>query len=518
MSWSSNLIRAATKPIWRQIYRRSLAMQREPLAHQERCLKRLMKSLASTSFGTDKNLKGITSYRSYLSNLQVTSYSDYQPYVDRIAAGEQGVLCPGPVRALVQTSGTTGYLNKHIPYDDAMLQASFRYQYRVAATLATLCPSVDPIFDERMSYATVVRNTSRFVGTIPKANASELWSVSKVPKLSRNKQVLTTDVLDAPDWETKLHQIESALQGRDIRIVTGIPLYLVGIFDHLVKSRGVESLKDVFPNLSVVFYSGSAIGPYRERLNKLLGRPLRYFGGYLASEGLFGLPAPDGNNLLFNLDDFLFSFRKTEAAGGLNGQALLGIDELEIGQEYEVLVGCPNGFLHYSVGDVIRIETVSPYVTFSVLGRSLSINVANEKTSQAKIDQVTRLLESQMAQPIKHYFVHPRQGQGPDQLPSYMWTLICDEPEQVDLGHVSKTIDRLLIEHAPDYADCRVSDGLIGPVQVQVVSSRAGLQDHLLTLNQGKGQYKMKSVYRTPEEFSQAILPAAQRSGIELVV
>jgi hypothetical protein len=493
-----------------------MAVQRDPLAAQERLVRRLMPRLGSTVRGRELSLSHIRDYTTYLSSVPTTAYGDYQRYIERLASGEKSVLCGGAVQAMVQTSGTTGYLNKHIPYDEAMLQASARYQYRVAATMAVHCKGVDPLFDDRMSYATVVRNTTRMVGSIPKANASELWSVSKVPLLGKGRQILTTQVLDAPDWETKLRQIEHASRDKDVRIVTGIPLYLVGIFEHLLKARGLKQLKECYPNLRAVFYSGSHLGSYRERLNALAGRGLKYFGGYLASEGLFGLPTPEGSSVLFNVDDFLFAFRPSQGLHHARGVRLLGLHELEIGGEYEIFVGCPNGLLNYAVGDVVRIDSLKPFVTFSVLGRNLSINVANEKTSQARIELVARLCEAKLGQPIEHYFVHP--SEGPDGLPSYVWTLICNEPEALSTKELEQTLDDLLIEQAPDYADCRVNDGLIGPVKVQIVPTRARLHDHLLAINQGKGQYKMKSVYRSAEEFSQALAPAAARSGIELML
>jgi hypothetical protein len=512
---TSTIRRKIMRNLWSQLYRRNLASQLDPLERQEQLVRRLMPVLAKTLQGRDKNLVDVKSYQDYLQNVPQTTYDDYRSYVDRIAAGEANVLSLDQTRAFVQTSGTTGYLNKHIPYNEAMIAAAKRYQFAVAATLAAHCPNVDPLFDDRMSYATVVRNTDKMVGQIPKANASELLSAARIPWLSRDRQALTSQVLDAPDWETKLSQITKASIGRDIRVVTGVPLYLKGIFEHVLQTTGARSLKEIWPNIEVIFYSGSGIGPYRETFNQLAGKPLRYFGGYLASEGVFGLPTPDGSSLLFNVNDFLFAFREMSHSQSDN-QRLKGIHELELGKEYEILVGCPNGFLNFAVGDVIRIDTLRPYLTYSVLGRNLSINVANEKTSQARIDLVARMLQKQIDAPIEHYFVHPSEHK--DALPSYVWTLVCKADGALCKDQIAQQIDELLIQEAPDYRDCRVTDGLIGPVKVQIIPQRSGLTDHLFALNQGRGQYKMKSVYRSAEEFTNALGTAAQKSGVDLLV
>jgi hypothetical protein len=508
------LKRKVTKVVWNRIYHHSLKAQRSPNERQHQAVIRLMNALSGTVQSTDLGLGSIRSLADYRRLIPVQTYKDYQNYVERISKGESNVLFRDKVKNLVQTSGTTGYLNKLIPYNQAMLAASMRYQYRVAATIATHCKSYDPIFDDRISYATVVRNTAKSVGTISKANASELWSVGQKPWIGKNRQVLTADVLDAPDWETKLSNIRAATIGRDIRLAAGIPLYLVSIFEHLLKTQNASNLREIWPNFEAVFYSGSGISAYRNRLTELAGRPIRYFGGYLASEGLFGLPTPDGQSLFFNLDDFIYSFRTPGSDD--SGSLLMGIEDLEIGKECEILVGCPNGFLNFAIGDVIRIESLSPYLTFSVLGRSLSINVANEKTSQTRIERVTQLAQQRLGKTFEHYFVHP--SESTRDLPAYNWTIICDSPESMDESKIAATLDELLIAEAPDYRDCRISDGLIGPVKVQLIPSAAQLKANLLDLNQGKGQYKMKSIYRSEDEFTAALIPAAKRCGIELRV
>lgn len=504
--------RKLTKFVWNRLYHYSLRAQRSPTEQQDLAFSRLMKGLKGTAQSSALGLEGVCSRAEYFKSIPVHSYKNYQNYVERISNGEKNVLFRDHVKSLVQTSGTTGYLNKLIPYNQAMLAASMRYQYRVAATIATHCKKYDPLFDERISYATVVRNTAKTVGTIRKANASELWSVGQKPWVGGNKQVLTASVLDAPDWEAKLANITMATVGRDIRLAAGIPLYLVSIFEHLLKTQNASNLLDIWPNFEAVFYSGSSIAAYRSRISQLVGRPVRYFGGYLASEGLFGIPTPDGQSLFFNLDDFVYAFRTPGSDDA--GTLLMGIEDLEIGKEYEILVGCPNGFLNYAVGDVVRIESRAPYLTFSVLGRSLSINVANEKTSQTRIERVTQLAQQRLGKTFEHYFVHP--SESARDLPAYTWTIICDSPEGMDESKIAATLDELLIAEAPDYRDCRVSDGLIGPVTVQLIPSAAQLKANLLDLNQGKGQYKMKSIYRSEDEFTAALIPAAKRCGIEL--
>ena len=528
-SFSSNTARHLTRSVWQTIYSKEMRRQMNPVQAQEKALEKIRKNLAHTVLAKDLRLDDLQSYDSYVRNLPPRDYEFYRPYVDRIASGEQGVLFEDICEAFVQTSGTTGYLNKHIPYNEDMVRAAKRYQYKAAAIMALNCKNADPLFDERFSYATVVRNTSKFVGKIPKANASELWSVAKKPIFGRRNQVLTAEILDAPTWEQKLNNISQASLNRDVRIVTGIPLYMVGIFEHLIKSNNLASLQQIWPNLEAFFYSGSGIAPYREKLDLLAGKRLNYFGGYLASEGLFGLPCGTTECMVFNVRDFLFSFRKVQGAFEQDSAAdsrMLGISELDAGAEYEVFVGCPNGFLQFKVGDLIRIETIEPVVTFRVLGRTLSINVANEKTSQVKLDQALGRVKEKFSLKLPHYFVYPAGGQGAPEsssnsLPHYQWDLVVDphaptvtgQTVQMVQDQLAESLDAVLNELAPDYRDCRVLDGLIGPAQVRLLPPQ--LIDELFEMNQNKGQFKMKSVFRTQEEFLSFVRPAAERVGYQ---
>jgi hypothetical protein len=509
----NGVLRRLTRNIWNKLDDRNLKSLAPAYQNQNETLARFRKSLARTKIAKHFGLQDVATYEDYLKHIPVCSYDHYKPFVDAIAHGEERVLYEDNSIAFVQTSGTTGYLNKLIPYNAEMVKAAKRYQYKTGATIATACKQTDPLFDDRFTYATVVRNSAKMVGKIPKANASELLAIGQTAHFGRNKQVLTADVLEAPTWELKLEQIRKAAVGRDVRIMSGIPLYMVGVFEYILNAEKKNKLTDIWPNLEAFFYSGSSVEPYRDQLNNLAGKPFKFFSGYIASEGQFGVPTHGGKEMLFNTSDYLFSFREAQANFSSD---LLGIHEVQIGKEYEIFVGCPNGFLNYAVGDLVRIESTSPYITFTVLGRNLTINVANEKTSLSRIDAAIKCAQTRLGIEFDHYFVHPSETQG--ELPSYVWTLVSDKATGHCPKNLATVLEDALMEQAPDYRDCRVSDGLIGPMKAQIVPSGVGLIEQLLAQNQDKGQFKMKPVFRTQQEFEALLGPAAAKVGIHLMV
>ena len=113
-------------PLWATLWTAAnlpaLARYRAALDHpweaQERLLRRYLRDNADTAFGRAHGFSGIRSVTEYQLRVPLSSWADVAPWVDRIAAGEAGVLTRSPVRVLEPTAGST--TGKRIPYTDAI--------------------------------------------------------------------------------------------------------------------------------------------------------------------------------------------------------------------------------------------------------------------------------------------------------------------------------------------------------------------------------------------------------------
>jgi GH3 auxin-responsive promoter len=90
---------------------------------QRRVLASCIRRNAGTAYGRAHGFAGIRSAEEYRSRVPLTTYDDYQPLVERIAAGEAGVLTAEPVKLLEPSSGSTAAA-KLIPYTRS-LRAEF---------------------------------------------------------------------------------------------------------------------------------------------------------------------------------------------------------------------------------------------------------------------------------------------------------------------------------------------------------------------------------------------------------
>lgn len=105
----------------------SLAFQqslRDVAGTQRRLLQALLRRNAETTFGRRYGFATIGSVADYQARVPLSDYADYQEAIERISAGEAGVLTQNPVLMLELTSGSTA-ATKYIPYT-AALRAEFQ--------------------------------------------------------------------------------------------------------------------------------------------------------------------------------------------------------------------------------------------------------------------------------------------------------------------------------------------------------------------------------------------------------
>ncbi len=95
-----------------------------PAATQRRVLSRILRRNAATAFGRMHRLEEIRGVADYRSRVPLSTYADYRPWIDRIMAGDEGVLTRSHIRVLEPSSGSVSAV-KLIPCT-ADLQREFR--------------------------------------------------------------------------------------------------------------------------------------------------------------------------------------------------------------------------------------------------------------------------------------------------------------------------------------------------------------------------------------------------------
>jgi hypothetical protein len=87
----------------------------DPAPPQRRLLRQYLRDNAGTDFGRRHEFARLRGYADFRAAVPVSTYDDYAPFIDRIAAGEANVLTAQPVTRLVPSGGSTR-AQKLIPY------------------------------------------------------------------------------------------------------------------------------------------------------------------------------------------------------------------------------------------------------------------------------------------------------------------------------------------------------------------------------------------------------------------
>lgn len=461
--------------------------------------------LQSTDISYDHNLEDIQSYEEFVKAVEPAEYSKFSSYVENIVNNEDRVLFRNQARYFGLTSGTSGQDSKRVPYNKDMIDIFKRAQKYQASVINHIVSGVDLVNSSRLSYGSTPKNYT--------SNGVEYGYISGIlsaqtPKMLKKVTFPSQEVLEIENWEQKLELILKQSINEDIKIASAIPTYLIAIFEEILERTGEKYIKDIWPNLETVIYGATPIDSYREKINALVGKRLNYFGVYASTEAPIGIGinnAKDEKQLYAFNPDLIYSFTKMDHSD------CICIGEVEEGEEYLLNITTPNGFLNYTMKDIVRIKSLSPILTFEILGRQGSgINLGAEKTSdQQVLDTIVKFNQS-LGVSIDHYFLSPgiRNGKA-----CYKWTIFSNDLDKNVLNY-AKCLDEAMSECNPDYLDCRELCVVESPI-VEIVTSHI-LEDYFSKYRE-KGQFKMKTVFSCAETYNgfiSSVLPELYQSRV----
>jgi hypothetical protein len=134
------------------------------------------------------------------------------------------------------------------------------------------------------------------------------------------------------------------------------------LLKRILEISGKKNIKEVWPNFEVYIHGGVSFTPYKNEFNKLIGPGCNYVEIYNASEGFFA--AQDRINeegmLLFLEHGIFYEFMPTEEYGKENPRTI-GLDKVELGKNYAIVISTNGGLWRYLVGDTIQFTTLAPF-------------------------------------------------------------------------------------------------------------------------------------------------------------
>lgn len=340
-----------------------------PIKTQDQVLKYLLNSGEQTYIGQQYNFSQIKNKDDFRRNVPIFRYEDLRPYLDQIIVEKkQNILWNKPINWFAMSSGTTEDKSKYIPVTrESLTQGHYRCGEQLLAIYARTNRQT-----RFFGGKTLLLGGSKQINNIGDGvftgdiSAILIKNVYFWTKRSRTPEEISL----IPDWEEKLDALTAYAVKNDIRAFMGVPSWLLVLLKKIKEETGRE-LIDIWPNLEVFFHGGVAFTPFESQYKKLINNPnMYYWETYNASEGFFGVQYNnDSKDMLLMLDSGIYYEFVPMSEWDAEKPKALTLEEVEVGQNYALLISTNGGLWRYMIGDTIQFTSTSPYL-FKITGRT----------------------------------------------------------------------------------------------------------------------------------------------------
>jgi len=492
-------------PILRLYARRRLAqLQRlDPAAAQRRTLLRLVQAGRDTAFGRDHGLGGVREVADYQQRVPLRGYDAFwEGYWKARFPVVENATWPGRIPYFAVTSGTSTGRTKYIPLTPAIL----RNNTRAGLDVITYHLSARPRSRLFAGKSFMLGGSTALVEEAPGVFSGDLSGIitHTLPFWARPFSFPDRKLALLADWEEKLERLTRASLRQDIRILAGVPSWLLILLERARALRG-DGAANPYPELEMLVHGGVNFEPYRQRFEQLLAdshAELREV--YPASEGfLAAADRGEGEGMRLKLDHGIFyEFVPLEELQAEQPTRHWAAD-LETGVNYAVVMTTPAGLWSYVLGDTVRFLERDP-PRLLVTGRTAyGMSAFGEHLIAEEIERAVAAAAAAIGADVTDYSlgaVHPsRDGEVVGHHRYYLE--FADVPASEAVERFAATLDEQLCALNNDYRDHR-SGGLgMGGPEVRVVAPH-GFAEWMKARGRLGGQNKVPRIINDPQLFA----------------
>lgn len=408
--------------------------------------------------------------------------------------GERDIAWPGKINYFALSSGTSESSSKHIPVTREQIKAIQRGT--IKQILATRHFNLSKEQYETEILFVGGSTNLNYNGTYFSGDLSGITTGTQ-PRWFKNFTLPGNEILSLSSWESKLKEIEDKAKGWDVGFICGVPAWIQILFERIIKRYNLKTIHDIWPNLVIYVHGGVAIHPYKASIDALCEKPLIYLDTYMASEGFIAFqerPNPNQGMKLITDNKLFFEFvpfneQNFDADGNIlpNAQAL-NITQVELKQDYALLLSNPAGAWRYLIGDTIRFTNLKR-CELIITGRTKHfLSLCGEHLSVDNMNQAIKSTASDLGLHINEYCVIGKSFEG---LFAHEWFIGCDKA--VDKDNVKELLDKHLKALNDDYATERLH--ALKEVIVNILPNQTFI-DFLASKNKLGGQSKFPRVLK----------------------
>lgn len=397
----------------------------------EEVLFKILNKNSTSKYGEKYNFNSIKSVDEYKLNVPITDYLDYELYINEMLKGEKNILITDDVEFFGHTSGTTGK-QKLVPVTKksrevgskymALLIERFAYNnlknkwnygrgLMLADTVMTtyseggvpICSATSGGMDAIKVLLPKMYTSPYEVMKIKDKNAAlylHLLFALEDKNLTYISGVFISNVLDAlrtleDNAELLVRDIRRGSINRNLNIDEETRKKLnkclkpnAGRADEieLEFSKGFEGIcRRIWTKLIyIASVTGANFSIYDDMVNYYTGSVPIYSPAYASTEAMIGInPYISKIRYVIIPDTVFYEFIPVKESNKENPQTYC-IDELKVGEKYEIIITSYAGFYRYRLGDVVKVVDYynnSPEIEF-LYRKNQALNMVSEKTTE----------------------------------------------------------------------------------------------------------------------------------------
>jgi hypothetical protein len=513
------------------------------ISMSEELLMKLLDENKDTEYGKKYDFASISSIEEYKEKVPLSTYDDYEPYIKRMVEDdEKNLLTVREPKHYALSSGSVG-VPKHIPVSEEELEIYSKYGTSMCFGVIdefyrnTTGRSVKPGFGVNL----IELKFQETKHGIPKGAIS--GNIMKQIK-DITEFILTSpwDVIN-PQAEMDLKYLRArfALEREDVTFLDGAFMTaLVDMIDYIRANwrllckdiyygRIDESIKipdeqrrifeqkfrpnprrakklaaefrkgsdgiltRIWPNLQFIASIGTGgFFTYARKMRRYTGKNIPYNNlTYAASEGLFAAARHAGDTSYVLLPEG--GFYEFIPANADDESTTLTIDQLEEGEDYEIVVTNLSGFYRYRIKDVIRVTgfyNEAPLLQF-IYRKSQMLSIQGEKTNEEAVRWAIEQFMKDTKLIINDYSVYADTESEPGH---YVFLM---EPEtrvpKEKIAEYQDVIEAKMMQANPSYGD-KVRTGVLGHMELIFLQAETYQAYRDLMIRKGTSPNQLKPV------------------------
>ncbi|MCR4688145.1 MAG: GH3 auxin-responsive promoter family protein [Saccharofermentans sp.] len=472
-------------------------------------LMRLICDNKDTEYGKRYHFDQIKTIDEYKKSVPLSTYDDYAPYIERMTEkGEKNLITTYPIVQYAETSGSVGvpkkipvskfsmdiYTNNTITRVTALADAwckknkghklpvgrgfnqletvnrrlpdgtplgnisgaaaeSYKklFPYYLTSPLPVLIPKgYIPLMYLKARYILADRDTS-FMFSVFMTNLVDMMYY-----IQRNWEMLTEDIRTGGfNDEIKL---DDETKAELLKVTRPDPKRAQELEKVFKEGFDTPIIPRLWPKMSFVSTIGTGgFAAYTRVMKEFLGEdiPIDY-SIYGASEAMMATCTKlDEPAFALVVNSCFFEFIPAELKEEeIDPTKTLGLDELEIGKEYEIVITNLSGFYRYRIKDVIKVlgyEGECPKITFSYRKNQL-LDLAGDKITESMMDEAIRKTGEELGTDIIDYCVYPNRDDSPSHYEFLIEPRTPLDPGKCD--YYLEVLEKHLGEINPVYKEC----------------------------------------------------------------